>query len=121
MERRVLSRRYLTYYEARQILEDRLKETGGSFDNPVQERVWDLLRLVGQGDPALARKTVDELKALGIEEYVAVQLVNMCPDEDGYIALILEGQEGLTVTAELLQKIKDVLNPFCSSVSQQGA
>lgn len=120
MERHIESRRYLTYFEAREILRKRLEESGGALTNPVQERTWDYLRVIGEGDANKARETVESLKKLGLEEYIAVQLVNMCPDEDGYVTLILEGQEGLSVTAELLGKIREVLSSFCSPKSQEG-
>ncbi len=117
MQRRIESRRYLTYYEAREVLQRRLEESGGALENPVQKRTWDYLRVVGEGDATKAREIVEKLKGLGLEEYIAVQLVNMCPDDDGYVTLILEGQEGLSVTAELLSKIKEALAPFCQQAS----
>jgi len=116
MLRRIESRRYLTYAEARKILEDRVAGSGGAL-NPTQDRTWQYLRLFGNIDPGTAREAVDELVKGGIPEYLAVELVNMCPNEDGYINTILSSEEGLKINEELLGKVREVLSKACA---QQG-
>ncbi|MGC9209886.1 MAG: hypothetical protein ACP5FT_01255 [Acidilobus sp.] len=120
MFRRIEGRRYLTYAEARQILERRLSESGGAL-NPIQERTWEFLKMFGQGDPSAARKVVDSLVEAGLSEHLAVELVNMCPQDDGFINLILSGEEGLTVTEELMSKIKSIMSSYCGSASPAQA
>ncbi|MCG2873115.1 MAG: hypothetical protein L7H09_01020 [Acidilobus sp.] len=112
MNRRIESRRYLTYVEAREILQRRISESGASV-NPVQERTWEFLRLFGQGDPTASRKAIEELMNAGLDEDLAVELVNMCPDDEGFINLILSGKKGLTISEELLNKIKETLSSVC--------
>ncbi|MGC9112058.1 hypothetical protein [Acidilobus sp.] len=112
MLRRIESRRYLTYAEARKILEDRIAESGGAL-NPTQDRTWQYLKLFGTTDPAAAREAVDALVKEGLDEYLAVQLVNMCPNEDGYINAILSSKEGLEIKEELLAKVKEALSKVC--------
>jgi len=112
MNRRIESRKYLTYAEAREILQRRISESGASV-NPVQERAWEFLRLFGQGDPIASRKAIDELVNAGLDEDLAVELVNMCPGDEGFINLILSSKEGLKISEELLNKIKRVLSSVC--------
>jgi len=116
MNRRIESRKYLTYVEAREILQRRISESGASV-NPVQERAWEFLRLFGQGDPTASRKAIEELVNAGLDEDLAVELVNMCPDDEGFINLILSGRKELTISEELLNKIKEVLSPVCHKES----
>jgi len=37
----------------------------------------------------------------------------MCPDDEGFINLILSGKKGLTISEELLNKIKETLSSVC--------
>ncbi len=112
MFRRVESRRYLTYSEAREMLERRVSEAGGAL-NPTQERTWEYLKMFGQRDPAAARAAVEVLVKAGVPEHIAVQLVNACPGDEGFINLILSSEEGLQVTEELISKVKEALSPYC--------
>ncbi|MGC9071174.1 MAG: hypothetical protein ACP5HK_00535 [Acidilobus sp.] len=120
MFRKIESRKYLTYSEAREVLERRLNESGGSI-NPIQERTWEFLKMFGQRESAAARKAVESLLEAGLNEHVAVELVNMCPQDDGFINLILSGEEGLTITDELISKIKVIISSYCGTQSPPQA
>ncbi len=119
MLRKLEGRRYLTYSEARQIMEARIAEANGAL-NPTQERTWQYLKTFGTADPTLARNAVDELVKEGIDEYLAVQLVNLCPDDDGFVRLILSSKENLEVTDELLGKIRATLSKVCQGAASSS-
>ncbi len=119
MFRRVESRRYLTYAEARELLQRRVSESGGAL-NPIQERTWEYLKTFGQKDTEAARNAVEGLLKAGVPEHLAVQLVNTCPEDEGFINLVLSAEEGLQVTEELISKVKEALTPYCTGAPAQA-
>ncbi len=115
MERRILGERYVTYSEARKLLEERAKDA--ELGVPVAvERTLDYLKLFGDRDPEAARRAVEELKGLGLDEVLAVNLANICPREPGEVRSILAMNKELVYDEELVSKILEKLSSYCETV-----
>ncbi len=115
MNRRILSRRYLSLSEALSLLEKRMKEEPPPITE--QEKTWDYLRTFGKGDPGKARKVVEELARIGLDEVLSVNIVNMCPSSPGEVRLILAMRKDLLYDEEFVSKILETIKDYCSEGS----
>ncbi|MCE4612991.1 MAG: hypothetical protein F7C07_04080 [Desulfurococcales archaeon] len=113
MNRRVISKRYLSLAEARDLLEKRMKEEPPPITE--QERTWDYLKTFGKGDPEKARKAIENLQGIGLDEVLSVNIVNMCPSTPGEVRLILAMRKELTYNEELVSKILEIVRDYCGS------
>jgi len=111
-ERKVKAR-YVTWSEARRLLKSRIEEEMG-LPLPMQT-TWDYLREFGDKDPDAAAETVEKLVGLGLDEEVAVNLANICPEVPGEVRSILAMRKELKYDEELVRKILEVLEPYCST------
>ena len=114
MNRRVIGKKYVSWSMARKILEDRIKQESGSII-AEQERTWEYLKAYGDRDPELESKAIKKLIDLGLDEVLAVNLVNICPEEPGEVRLVLAMRKELKYDEELVSKILDVINECRSS------
>ena len=112
MERRVIAKRYLTLAEARELMEARLHEDSDLI-TIEHERVWEYLREFGSLDSSSARKAVEDLMRLGLDEVIAVNIVNLCPRDPGEVRLVLAMKKEVMYDEELVNKILEVVSGLC--------
>jgi DNA-directed RNA polymerase subunit F len=112
LNRRVLSRKYLSLSEALSLLENRMKEEPPLITE--QEKTWDYLRSFGRGDPEKARKAVEELEKMGLGETVSVNIVNICPSTPGEVRAVLAMRKDLSYDEELVSRILEAIRDYCS-------
>ncbi|MEM4512450.1 MAG: hypothetical protein QXK97_04045, partial [Acidilobaceae archaeon] len=72
MERRILSKRYITTHEARKIIEERLEE--GEKTLEIINRTRDYLMVFGKLDVEESRSAVESLLKLGMPIEAAVNI-----------------------------------------------
>lgn len=108
MKRRIISKKLVTWSEARRIMEDRIKDETPSI-LAEQERTWEYLKTVGDRDPDREREAVKKLMELGLSEVLAVNMVNICPKQPGEVRLVLAMEKELVYDEELVSKILDVI------------
>jgi len=114
LERRIISRKYVTWSEARRLLKSRIEEEMG-LPLPMQT-TWDYLREFGDKDPDAAAETVEKLKGLGLDEEVAVNLANICPVVPGEVRSILAMRKDIQYDEDLVKRILEILEPYCRTV-----
>lgn len=97
----VLGRRPVTIYEVEELLKD--------IQDPTYEQKasLDYVREVKKVDLETARKKVEELKALGLDEELAVKIVNVYPKTAIELHAVLMKEKG--VGEDLYEKILEVL------------
>jgi len=115
LERRVAGRRYVPLPVARRLVESRLAEEGYGVD-PSIPRVRDYLKLFGDRDPDKAEEAVEKLKALGLQEVTAVDIVNICPGTPGEVRSILVLEPEKNYDEELVKRILDEISEYCASM-----
>ncbi|MEM0492098.1 MAG: hypothetical protein QW784_06280 [Acidilobaceae archaeon] len=111
MSRRTIRKRYISVYEAKEILENRIR--GQARLGEVQERTWSYLSIFGDKEADKARVAYDNLRRLGLSEEVAVNLLNICPESEGEVRSILALQKDLAYDSELIEGILAILKSFC--------
>lgn len=112
MKRRIEGKRYLTVYEARAILEKKLKEEGGRASE-IDSRVMSYLSLFPNKDLARVQEARESLSRLGLSEDVVVNLLNICPQGEGEIRSILTRPDA-TYDPQLIAEISSILKSFCA-------
>ena len=97
----VLGRRPVTIYEVEELLKD--------IQDPTYEQKasLDYVREVKKVDLETARKKVEELKALGLDEELAVKIVNVYPKTAIELHAVLMKEKG--IGEDLYEKILEVL------------
>ncbi len=108
MKRRIISKKLVTWSEARRIMEDRIRDEAPSI-LAEQERTWEYLKVVGDRDPDREREAVEKLVELGLSEVLAVNMVNICPKQPGEVRLVLAMEKELVYDEELVTKILDIV------------
>ena len=117
MERKLVSKKLLSYAEAKKLVEERIKE--GNY-NETTERSWEYLKLFGTGDPELARRTIERLvNDLKLDEIIAVNIVNICPKEPGEVRLILAISKEFIYDEELVKKVLEYVQEYCGTLADQ--
>ncbi len=117
MERRVRETRYVPLAEARRLVEERYQEEDEAGIPLALTRVREYLREFGSGDPSLAVEAVRRLiSELGLDEVIAVNLVNICPGSPGEVRSILAMRKDIAYDEELVSKILEMIRDYCSTV-----
>ncbi|MEN2999692.1 MAG: hypothetical protein ABDH61_03870, partial [Acidilobaceae archaeon] len=101
--------RYLTVYEARAVLERRKKDKV----RELQERVWEYLSLFPPLDVQRVREAYERLRELGISEEVAVNLLNLCPEREEEVKLIISIQKDLSFEEEFIESVISAVRHAC--------
>ena len=84
----VVSKKYLTLQEVRNILEDKVKKTE---EAPFEQKATlEYAKEFGKGKVASALKQVEQLKEMGIDEKTSVSLVNVKPASPELVKLFFE-------------------------------
>ena len=112
MDRRVKRKTLVSYHEARKLLEGRIKE---DIVLDIQNRTWEYLKMFGDKDPEAARRLVEKLVEIGVKEVVAVNIVNLCPQDPGEVRLILSMDKETSYPLDIPEKILGLLEEYCSS------
>lgn len=117
MERRIEDKRYISYYEAKLLMERRIEDS--SQINSLQEKTWDFLKTFGAGESEKANEIIKKIvNASGVKESTAVMLLNMCPDNYSFIISIINSlpeEESNRIDEEKAKKIFEAINEFCGS------
>jgi len=125
MERRVVSKRPVSYHEARAHMEARVAE--GELSE-LQSRTWEYLKRFGVMDPEKAREFYEELyKVLvegveGSEELreiaaiLAANIVSICPKSRGEVRSFA-GYDYSKVLSDIekFEKVYEVVEKYCKS------
>ncbi|MCX8196464.1 MAG: hypothetical protein N3F67_05265 [Acidilobaceae archaeon] len=109
MRRKIISKRYLTVYEARAILEERKREKV----RELQERVWEYLSLFPALDLQRAREAYEHLRKLGLSEEIAVNLLNICPEREEEVKLIISTQKDISFDGKVIESIISSVRHAC--------
>ena len=115
MERRILREEPISYSEARRLLEARVREKEFGIIITI-DRALSYLRTFGDKDPDKAREAVNRLVELGLDPVVAVNIVNICPVEEGEVRSILSMRKEAVYDEELVKKILEAISDYCQSV-----
>lgn len=107
MPRRLIKIRPLTIPEVKAILESLGEENMDQF----QRRTLDYVTKMSYLDPKSAEKLFEELKAEGILEEEAVQIVNIMPKSIEELRAILSGGRKIIET-QALEKILSILDKY---------
>lgn len=118
-ERRIVESRPIPLALARRLAEERLQE-GETGVSPILLKARDYLDKYGLGDPDKAVETVEKLKELGLDEVVAVNIVNICPRSPGEVRSILMMKKEAAYDEELVSKILETIEDFCSTTVQEA-
>ncbi len=113
MDRRIIRKKYITVYEAREALKSRME--GQDRIGEIHERTWNYLLLYASKSGEEARKAFESLSKLGLNEDVIANLLNMCPETEGEVRSILSMKKDLKFDPELIDNILSILKSFCSS------
>ena len=105
----ILSSRNLTLPEAREILEKR-NEEGEMID--VQNRTLEYLQRFSRCDSNKVKPLLKDLEELGVEEEIAVNIVNIVPGNIDDLRTIVSAGEK-TYTTDQLKKILSKLEEYC--------
>jgi len=114
LERKIIKEKYVTYSEARELLEKRVREKEFGIIITV-DKTLNYLRLFGDKDPEKARETVKKLVELGLDEDLAVVVANICPSDPGEVRSILSMKKEFVYDEELVGKILDSITDYCNS------
>ncbi len=97
----VLGKKPVTIYEVEELLKD--------IQDPTYEQKasLDYVREVKKVDLETAKKKVEELKALGLDEELAVKIVNVYPKTAVELHAVLMKEKG--IGEDLYEKILEVL------------
>ncbi|MCE4601314.1 MAG: RNA polymerase Rpb4 family protein [Desulfurococcales archaeon] len=114
MERRIVKEKYVTYSEARRLLEDRVREKEFGVIITV-DKTLGYLRVFGDKDPDKARGAVEKLVGLGLDEDVAVNIVNICPSDPGEVRSILSMKKEFVYDESLIEGILEAIREYCES------
>ena len=117
-ERRIVESRPIPLALARKLAEERLEE-GETGVSPILLKARDYLDRFGAGDPEKAVEAVERLKSLGLDEVVAVNIVNICPKSPGEVRSILMMKKEIAYDEELVSKILEAIGDFCSTAELQ--
>ncbi|MCX8166042.1 MAG: hypothetical protein N3D79_05615 [Acidilobaceae archaeon] len=110
MRRKIVSKRYLTVYEARAILEERKKEKV----RELQERVWEYLSLFPTIELQRVREAYEHLRELGLSEEIAVNLLNICPENEEEVKLIISAQKDISFEGKIIESIISSVRHACA-------
>lgn len=113
MDRRIIRKRYLTVYEAREALKSRME--GHDRIGEVHERTWNYFLLHAPKSGEEARRAFESLSKLGLSDDVIVNLLNVCPQTEGEVRSILSMKKEMKLDPELIDNILSILRSFCSS------
>ncbi|MEM1873143.1 MAG: hypothetical protein QXS85_02110 [Acidilobaceae archaeon] len=116
MERRILSKRYITTHEARKIIEERLEE--GEKTLEIINRTRDYLMVFGKLDVEESRSAVESLLKLGMPIEAAVNIVDLCLQSEGEVRLVLSAFKDVPVDPEVVSNILAVTRRVCLDRSQ---
>ncbi|MEB3788215.1 MAG: hypothetical protein GSR78_05610 [Desulfurococcales archaeon] len=108
MERRIVSKRFVTWSEAREIMLERIQDEESGV-RPEQERTWEYLKEFGVHDPQASREAVERIMELGVKEEVAVNIVSFCPRQPGEVRLILDMDKENRYSEEVVSKIMEIV------------
>ncbi|MEN2999460.1 MAG: hypothetical protein ABDH61_02660 [Acidilobaceae archaeon] len=111
MRRKVVSKRYLTVYEARAVLEKRMQ---GKV-RELQERVWEYLSLYPSLDLERVREALERLRELGVSEEVAVNLLNLCPEREEEVKLVISVQKDISFEENVIEAIMSAVKHACGT------
>ncbi len=115
MERRILNQKPVSYSEARKLLEKRIREKEFGIIITI-DRTLSYLRVFGDKDPEKAEKTVERLVDIGLDPEVAVNIVNICPQDPGEVRSILSMKKEAVYDEELISRILNAIKDYCLSV-----
>lgn len=110
----MIREKYITYPEARKLLEERVREKEFGIIITI-DKTLNYLRLFGDKDPGKAREAVESLVESGLDEDLAVIVANICPSDPGEVRSILSMKKDFVYDEELITKILDVIKDYCSS------
>lgn len=113
MDRRIIRKKYLTVYEAREALKSRMEDHDKIGE--IHERTWNYLLLYAQKGGEEARKAFESMSKLGLSDDVIVNLLNVCPQTEGEVRSILSMKKEIKFDPELIDNILSILRSFCSS------
>lgn len=114
LRRKIAGKRHLTVYEARALLEQRLKEEGEGRMKELDGRVMSYLSLFPQKDISEVQKVRESLAELGLPEEIVVNLLNLCPQEEGEIRAIITRPD-FSYDPQLVSQIREALKSFCGN------
>ena len=110
--RRILKVRNVTWSEAKEFIERRLKEGMTTIHH---DRVYQYLDTFSVLPADVARAMVDELvKEAGISEEVAVTAANICPRSLGEVRSILEMNREAKYNEDIVKKVYEIVEKYCS-------
>lgn len=112
MERNIISKQYITMHEARRILEERLKDA----ENPLEihNKTRDYLLIFGRLEPDASKSAVESLLKLNIPLELAVNIIDICPQTEGEVRLILSASKEATYDPEIVSNILSIVKKTCS-------
>ncbi|MEM0340118.1 MAG: hypothetical protein QXN05_03490 [Acidilobaceae archaeon] len=111
MERRILSKKYITIHEARKIVEERLKDESNATE--VLNRVRNYLMIFGKLDAETSRKAIESLLELGVPLEAAVNILDLCPQSEGEIRSILSTFKETALDPELISNVLSIVRRAC--------
>ena len=119
MERRIVSKRFVTWSEAKEIMYARIQDEESGI-RPEQERTWEYLREFGVYDLEASREAVEKIMELGVKEEVAVNIVSFCPKQPGEVRLILDMDKENKYGEEIVAKIMEIVEECRSKSTEEG-
>lgn len=123
MERRIVSRRPVSYHEARAHMEARVSE--GELTD-IQARAWDYLKRFGYMDPEKAREFYEEVYSVLVEgapedareiaAILAANIVSICPKSRGEVRSFT-GYDYSKVLSDIdkFERVYQVVEKYCKS------
>jgi DNA-directed RNA polymerase subunit F len=112
MERETLETKYLPYAMARELVYKRVVEGETTM---LLERVWDYLREFGQGDAAIAEKTLAKLREMGIPDDLAAVILSICPRSRGELLSIYQMRKDFSPSEAHFDPVLHAIAEFCST------
>ena len=110
--RRIIKIRNITWSEARELIEKRLKEGMTTIHH---DRVYQYLDMFSILPADVARSMVEELvNEAGISEGAAVTAANICPRSRGEVRSILEMDREAKYSEEVVRKVYEIAEKYCS-------
>jgi len=115
MQRNIISKRYVTYYEAKSMVQARISDSANL--NVIQERTWEYLKTFGNKDSQLASELVKRIKdEAKILESTAAIILNICPNEIPFLLSMvsqLPEEKKRVIDEESAKKIINIISEFC--------
>lgn len=111
MPRTIESSKSITWAEAKDLLDKRIKE---GFTTPHHDMVYRYLEKFSLLSAEDSRKLVEELvSSVGIDEEVAVVIANICPMSTGEVRSILEMRKEAVYKEEIVSGILETVKKYC--------